>query len=604
MILRRRSWSVFSLAWLGACALVTHTAYAQHRAPGLELPAPISVYVHQPASAAPSLGESRALDDLDQLTRLKESGVRVDYDLLDASAIAPDGLHPGGRTAAWPNGPEPWVARCRTAGINPGLRFGAPGLRFASNALGPGGLAPALFDGEFLPDFVAALQAWYDRGIRLFVFDGLDLSSPPPEAATGLTPAQTAAHNTAVLRDALTRFRTKNRGAVLLAIENDTAHPDASANPLSGRDSSTNNPEAHVALNRMGAFPLLSTGPPHPSDWPQTNLQRAIDIETDSQVRHDEEMGVPPAHILSAGFNAAPDDLSNSSASGLHRDPPLRGWKGAFLLSMARGGWIDLLSGNLDAISTADALWIARVEKLFFAIQAKGQMRSFGGAPLEGQPYGFAGKTSRGAVYVFVNPGQTIAKLTLAAPAIDQPSSVGRVLFRDAGFSPRLTGNAITLGPGQMAAVGFGAYAAPKFNFGVQQDVVIPKSIEPVDADFRLAASGVLEASFDPPIEGVLRVIVRESASDGGRSPNSPDASAQGQNHRFTFEITQSDRPIPLRPEPSGSDGESIFNVGLSWAVAEIDINDLTPGIPLRVRVLCDEKSAATFEGSAYQVIY
>jgi len=599
-VTQRRQGSCLSFwALLAACAVAPLAAHAQRNAP--ELSAPIAVYIDGPdSSALPArspLSEALALRDINQLARLKESGLRVDYDLLDAYAVALDGLHPFGRSATWPDGADSWIARCHATGIRPGLRF-------SNIALRPDARAPVVFEAEILHDFIPALQSWYDRGIRLFAFEDLDLTTATPETPAGLTQNNIVAHNREVLRVALTAFRARNRGAVLFVIQSPAADPDAFANLPSGGKSSVSNPNSRNEPSRLGAFQLLSTGTARASTTPQSSLQRAIDIETDSQVRHDEEMGVPPAHILSAGFNAAPDDLSNSSASGLHRDPPLRGWKGAFLLSMARGGWIDLLSGNLDAISTADALWIARVEKLFFAIQAKGQMRSFGGAPLEGQPYGFAGKTSRGAVYVFVNPGQTIAKLTLAAPAIDQPSSVGRVLFRDAGFSPRLTGNAITLGPGQMAAVGFGAYAAPKFNFGVQQDVVIPKSIEPVDADFRLAASGVLEASFDPPIEGVLRVIVRESASDGGRSPNSPDASAQGQNHRFTFEITQSDRPIPLRPEPSGSDGESIFNVGLSWAVAEIDINDLTPGIPLRVRVLCDEKSAATFEGSAYQVIY
>ncbi|MGA3130976.1 MAG: hypothetical protein ABSD59_09260 [Terracidiphilus sp.] len=615
MILRRRGRSVFFGAWLGACALVTHAAYAQHRAPGIELPAPIAVYVHEPASTAPtvapSLSEGRALDDLDQLTRLKKSGVRVDYDLLDASVIAPDGLHPAGHNEAWPNGLEPWIARCRAAGIYPGLRFGAPGLHFASNALGAGGRASALVDGPLLPDFVATMQSWYDRGIRLFVFDGINLTAltaAPSRSTTGLTPDQIFARNAAALRDALTQFRTKNRGAVLLTIESDTAYSNASTNPRSDTGATTNNPEPHEEANRIGAFLLLSTGPPHPSDRPQTSLQRAIDIETDSQVRRDEKMGIPLPHIFSTGLIAAPADPSNSSASSPHRDPlrapSLRGWKGAFLLSMARGGWIDTLSGNLDSIATADARWMARVERLFFAVQAKGQMRSFGGAPLDGQPYGFAGRTSRGAVYVVVNPSQSVAKLALAALGIDQPLWSGRVLFRDAGFSPRLTGNAITLGPGQMAVVGFGAYAAPKFNFGVQQDVVIPKSIEPVDADFHLAASGELEASFDPPIEGVLRVTVRERAPDEGSSLDSADAYPAGQNHRFTFEITQADRPIPLRPESVGSDGESSFNARLSWAVAEIDVNDLTPGIPLRVRILCDEKSAATLEASAYQVIY
>ena len=171
-------------------------------------------------------------------------------------------------------------------------------------------------------------------------------------------------------------------------------------------------------------------------------------------------------------------------------------------------------------------------------------------------------------------------------------------------FLRRLTGNAITLGPGQMAAVGSGAYAAPEFNFGVQQDVVIPSSIEPVDADFQLTAPGLLEARIDPPIRGVLRVVVIEREAKGGTQPGTADSAPAGSKNRFTLEITQAGRPIPLRPGGIESEDNGALNAQSSWAVAEIDINDLTPGIPLRVRFHSNENPQAALEGSAYQVIY
>ncbi|MGD1108304.1 MAG: hypothetical protein ABR865_14775, partial [Terracidiphilus sp.] len=34
-------------------------------------------------------------------------------------------------------------------------------------------------------------------------------------------------------------------------------------------------------------------------------------------------------------------------------------------------------------------------------------------------------------------------------------------------------------------------------------------SVEPLDAVFHIGASGTIEASLDPPIQGVLRIIVR-----------------------------------------------------------------------------------------------
>ena len=550
MILRRQGLCLSSLAWLAACAIVAPATRAQRSASAIELPAPIAVYLHEPASdvfpAAPPFGEVNALHDLDQLVRLKKSGMRVDYDLLDASAIAPDGLHPIGHTAAWPNGPEIWIARCRAAGIRPGLRF-------YPSALHPDSHAPDLSKGLFPPEFISALQSWYDRGIRLFVFGSLDSDA------------------------ALAAFHAQNRDAVLLAIEKGSSVSDA-----------------------FPAFQLIAAGPPRGPSWPETSVERADEIESDSEIRRVEQTGVPLAHTLSESFIAAPACLEDSCASD-SRPALACPWKGDFLLSEARGGWVHPLIGDLDSIQAGDARWMARAQRLFFELESHGRISSFGGAPWSGLPYGFAGGNSRGAVYFVVNPGQAVARLSLPALASGQPGGTGRILFRDAGFSPHLADNAITLGPGQMAAVGFGAYSAQEFNFGVQQEVVIPTAIEPIDADFHLTAPGVLEARFDPPIRGVLRVIVSESASSG--DPPKVDPHASG-NHHLTLEINQGGRPIPLRPEGTGSDGESILNAGLSWAIAEIDVNDLTPGVPVHVLFRSDEKSAMTLDGTAYQVIY
>ena len=578
-------------------------ARAQRIAPDFELPAPIAVYSDEPAPgagpSASSPSEDRALGNLDQLVRLKKSDLHIDYDLLDVSQITSDGLHPSGGKSAWPNGPDTWIARCRAAQIHPGLRFGASALR-------PGGGGPVFFDDKLLVDFVAALQSWYDRGIRLFVFDGLDLSGLPSENAAGLTNDEIITRNAEALRTAFSSFRAKNRGAVLFVIQSPGTISDAPSNRPSGSIPSASDPNSGNQANRLGPFLLISTGPPHPPAMPQTNLQRATDIETDAQVSHLEQRGVSLAHIFSAGFNTAPAPagVTSPGATSLPRGPH-RGWKGAFLVSMARGGWVNTISGGLDSMQSADARWMARVQKLFFAMQAQGHMHSFGDPPTSGQPYGFAGATKRGVVYVVVNSGQAVATLPLPRLAPNQPAGYGRVQFRDAGFSPELNGNNLTLGPGQMAMVGFGVFATQEFNFGVEQDVVIPRSIEPVDANFHLAAPGVLEARIDPPIEGVLRIVVLErepgSIAQAGAAGSVPAAS---RNNRFTLEMTQGGRPIPLRSGGSGRDGESILNAGLPWAVAEIDVNDLTPGIPLRVRFRCNEKPAVTLEGSAYQVIY
>jgi hypothetical protein len=42
----------------------------------------------------------------------------------------------------------------------------------------------------------------------------------------------------------------------------------------------------------------------------------------------------------------------------------------------------------------------------------------------------------------------------------------------------------------------------------------------------------------------------------------------------------------------------------LGWAVGEIDVNDLTPGVPLVVRLHSNDNDTASVDASAYAVEY
>ena len=53
----------------------------------------------------------------------------------------------------------------------------APACASPTVALRPDARAPVVFEAEILHDFIPALQSWYDRGIRLFAFEGLDLTA-------------------------------------------------------------------------------------------------------------------------------------------------------------------------------------------------------------------------------------------------------------------------------------------------------------------------------------------------------------------------------------------------------------------------------------------
>src|SRR5208282_2947629 len=134
-----------------------------------------------------------------------------------------------------------------------------------ASALRPDGRAPVFFEKPFQSDLANALQSWYDRGVRLFVFDGLDLTRVPPVTFAGLSNDGLVAVNIGSLRAMFMAFRVKNRGAVLFAIESDADYSDSSANPPLGRDTSASDFRIGSGAGRHEEFFLISTGPPHHS---------------------------------------------------------------------------------------------------------------------------------------------------------------------------------------------------------------------------------------------------------------------------------------------------------------------------------------------------
>ncbi len=132
-----------------------------------------------------------------------------------------------------------------------------------------------------------------------------------------------------------------------------------------------------------------------------------------------------------------------------------------------------------------------------------------------------------------------------------------------------------------------------------------PHSIAALDAEFQATAPGTIEASLDPPIEGVLRIVVRAGTSGSrpkknGSAGTRPSPSA---DRAFSLEVSQSDRPIPFRLV-NQSDRHKPARGALSLFVADIDVNDLTPGLPVRVRIHSTLANPPDLEGSAFRVVY
>jgi len=565
------------------------------------LRAPISVYnnwsSYDELSDNIPLTETLAMRELDELLRLKKAGVRFDYYMMDAFWFAPDGAYRTWRTPNWPNGPDAWLSKCQANGVSPGLWFStntlvkiqaAPAWK---DSLNKDGGAMSFSEGGFLPDFINALQYWYDHGIRMFKFDFVDLNAATPATVAKLSKAEIKERNATAFREALRNFRLRNPEAVLLAFNGFGADLDNTVTQLPFHEPTD--------LRWLEEFAMQYTGDPRPSDVPEASFWRSMDIYSDHMVRRFEQLGFPLERIDSTGFMVG--NTGTIYYRGMHA------WKGAFLLMMARGGWVNTVHGNLELIQGKDAEWMARTQALFFELQGLGRIHTFGGIPGDIETYGFAGVTTSGSVYVVMNPGQSIATITMPQLLPNQPASgegtlkSGRLLFRDAGFIPKLDGNRITLGPGQMAMVGYGAYAASAYDFGIQNDLVIPNAIKSIPSEFHPVSPSTIEASIKPPVKGVLRVIMRERTPDGYVRRTWAGGPPSGTNMAkvFTIEATQDGHTVPVQ-----IDYDKIVWSGLSWAVGEIKSSDLAPDKPVIVRFHSAEKDAVKLEGAAYQVIY
>ena len=557
---------------------------------------PISVYnnwsSYDELSDNIPLTQELAMRELDNVLRLRKLGVRFDYYMMDAFWFDPNGGYRTWRKPNWPDGPDAWIKKCQENGIRPGLWFSSNTLVKINAApqwrdsLNQKGWAMSFFEGGFLPDFMDTLQYWYDHGIRFFKFDFVDLTIATPKSEATLSKEEIIRRNSEALRTAFAKFRAKNPDAVFEAFNGFGGVLDSTSYPFPFKDP--------VDLRWLEVFDAQYSGDPRPGDVPETNFWRAMDIYSDHQVRRFEQAHLPIERIDSTGF------MVGKTGTIYYRE--MHAWKGALILMMARGGWIDTTHGNLELITDEDARWFARVQSLFLHFQSEGRIKSFGGIPGEVQTYGFGALDADGSVYVVMNPAQSVARVSM--PLLSQVQRAlgqGRILFRDAGFVPKLTGNSIELGPGQMAMVGYGKYASPVFDFGIQDDVIIPRSIRPVPAEFKVTGKGVIEATIPAPAGGDLRLIMQQYAPDGNLRRTWAGGPPGGTNMGkvFLLEATQNGKQLPIH-----EDYDKVIWSGLSWAAGEISAKDLHAGEPLALKFRSMEKDPVTLKGTLYLVNY
>lgn len=538
------------------------------------------------------LTEDLAMRELRQVLRLRNFGIHFDYYMMDAFWFAPDGGYRTWRKPNWPNGPDRWIKACRDNHISPGMWFG-------TNALVKINPAPAWEDsltgnrgemslsaGGFLPDLMNVLEYWYDRGIRMFEFDFADFTAATPEQERSLTREQIRERNEDAFRDALKKFRAKNPDIVLVAFNGFGGDLESTSGPFPFRHP--------VDLRWLEVFDSLYAGDPRASDVPEMSFWRSMDIYSDHMVRRYEQSFVPLERIDPTSV------MFGNTGTIYYRKT--RAWKGELLLMVSRGGWVNTIHGNLEDLSDEDARWFARVQKMYAPLQAEGRTKTFGGIPGEVEPYGFGSVDVDGEIYTVLNPAQAVRMIELPLlSGVQPPLGQGRVIFRDAGFVPILHGNKITLGPGQLAAVGFGRYAADRYDLGVEEDVHIPRSIAPVAASFSAAGKNAIEATILPPATGDLRVIFEQRGMDGQVMRSWPGGPPNG---------TSMGKVLEISAEQNGKDLPVMINYdkkiwsGLSWGVGEIKRRDFNAAGPIAIRCSSAEKGPVQLHARVYVIEY
>jgi len=239
---------------------------------------------------------------------------------------------------------------------------------------------------------------------------------------------------------------------------------------------------------------------------------------------------------------------------------------------------------------------------MFAPLQAMGRTKTFGGIPGEVKPYGFGSFDTQGAVYSIVNPGQSVEEIEMPLLSrVQLQTTSGRILFRDAGFNPVLTGNKIKLGPGQIAAVGFGRYGEAKYDLGIQEDVRIPSSIRPVAAQFQPDGNNAIIATTPPSDDGDLRIILQQRGKDGRLMRSWPGGPPDGVpvGKVLVLQATQGGKSLPIE-----INYDKLIWSGLSWAAGEIRHDAMHAGEPITIRCSSTEKNSVALDCKLFAVQY
>lgn len=552
---------------------------------------PTGIYINWAAydelSDTVPLNESLAMRQLNELIRLRELGVRVEYYLMDAFWFDEDGGYREFREESWPDGPDAWLQTCLDNNIKPGLWISTNVLGWNEkwmnavpeweSSLNGNGKRLCLFEGGYLPDLMDAMQMWVDRGVELFKFDFADFYAVIPELQDSLSSEEIFSRNVDAFRNALAEFRASNPEVRILAY-----------NGYGGQYENTGVAfEQTVDMRWLNVFDAMYCGDPRLADVPAFSFWRSKDIYSDHQVRQYEFNGFPLKRIDNSAF------MIGTTGTCYHRGTTA--WKGMLILSLARGGWANTYYGNLNLLSDADGEWFAQAQELYMPFQRNNAIRTFGGLPGNTEPYGYVAEDGDGAVITLVNPKQSFATVDLPV------TGTSSLLFADPGYTPDLDKRSITLGPEQLAVVGIEEFAHEQYQLGRGEDIHIPSEIAQIPAEFYPTGKNQESTKVDVKPDRDIRVIFEQYDAGGLPARTGGDLTGQGSSLADVLIIRaeQNGRQIPVDIRYD----KSIWS-GLSWAAGEIRADDFQSDVPLSIECISMDDSDVEMECRVFYVSY
>lgn len=537
------------------------------------------------------LTEELAMKELNEIVRLKKSGVQVDYYVMDAFWFEKSGGYRTWHKQRWPNGPDKWLSTCKENNIIPGMWFSTNDRIENGNdffldlipewkdSASTNPKALCLFKGGYLQHLSDTLQMWADKGVGAFKFDFARFNAASEETERLYLQSEIEEMNKVAFIDALKRFRIKNPDILIIGY-----------NGFGGEMSNTYAPFRKSVDSRwLEVFDTLYCGDPRFSDVPTSNIWRSADIYSDHMVRQYELNGIPIRRIDNCGFMIG--------VAGTCYKRATNAWKGMQILELARGGWVNVYHGNLELLTEPDAKWFAKVQSLFQELQQFGIPATFGGMPGKREAYGFMATAKKGTVCTVVNPSQTFADIKLPVTAFLKNA----LIYADGGFKPVLKKNVVTLGPEQMAIVAFDEYADPKYNLGVDSTINIPTSIAPVQVSFKENSDNTISGTFTPVKGKDFRILLQQFGPDNfpARASGGPPPHGKNMDTIIKIIVSQEGKPIPMSIQY-----DKMIWSGLSWGAGEIKSSAIRIDKPIKITCISTETEKRTLKAEVYAVSY